>query len=105
MPDVTATLFDPDNLTVHPVDGYAPPLRPDQQHVYDALLQGPATAAEVVTRLANRGVYRQQNCVAKRLSELGPGTKDHPGLDLIERTGVERVGTTGRAQHEWRIKP
>jgi hypothetical protein len=81
----------------------AKPLNHDQQAVMDALTLGPATAYELRTRLANAGIYRDVNCIGKRLSELGPDTK-HPGLRLIERTGERRPGASPRKLDEWRIK-
>lgn len=84
-----ATLFDGPHVE-------ARPLTSDQTWVINALASGPATAYELQTRLAGMGIHRQQNCVAKRLSELAE-------LGLIERTGERRPGASSRKLDEWRI--
>lgn len=72
-----------------------PVLRQEQQRVLDALCQlGTGTAYEVRCLLADGGVVRQQNCVAKRCSELVE-------LGMIRASGTTRPGSSNRQLMAW----
>lgn len=57
---------------------------------------GQATAWEVRCDLATRGYERDQNCIARRLTDL----RDE---GLIEDSGQRRTGRSNRLQIVWRI--
>lgn len=58
-----------------------------------------ATAYEIQQRLWATGVQRDQNCIAKRCSELHDD--DDFALYLIEDRGVRRPGRSGRPLIAW----
>lgn len=73
-----------------------PALRPEQARCMDLLrAMGQATAHEITLALYRQDIDRDQNCVAKRLSEL----RD---LGLIEDTGMTRPGRSRRPLIVWR---
>lgn len=94
--DTALTLFDAPHVP-------APVPNGDQQHVLDALTLGPGTVHELRHRLGQVGIVRAENCIAKRLSELGPDTPKSKGMYLVERTGERRPGSSHRRQDEWRL--
>lgn len=75
----------------------APRLKPDQAVIVHALVQGPRTAYELQTRLANLGIHRPINSIGSRLNELAK-------LGLVVKTGERRPGASSRKLDEWRIK-
>lgn len=66
--------------------------------VLDALrdLEGNATAYEVVLRLRSAGIDRQQNCVARRLTDLRDA-------GLVRDSGRTRPGSSNRQLIVWEV--
>lgn len=74
------------------------PLSPSQQEVHEALrwLIVAGTTTDIQRALAEHGIQRERNSIAKRLCEL-------EGKGLVERVGTEHVGR-GISRTTWRRK-
>lgn len=66
--------------------------------VVKAFGPGGITAYGVSMALAARGIHRQQNCVARRLSDLRDA-------GFIEDSGERRPGSSNRLLTVWRMVP